>query len=373
MRAVTSNDSGKSTPATVSGTVRLCFRRESRAADTHVNLSALRVEGRCLWLAGDETATIERLVAGADGREFAGQETYRLADLVDLPGKGDDEADIEGLARSGPYLWAVGSHSLKRKRIKEKHSTAKAFDRLATVAHEENRNVLVRIPVVPDDDGLPTLVRKADQGGEPLHAAMLGTPGDRTLRDLLAEDEHLGPFVSVPSKDNGLDVEGVAVSGESVYLGLRGPVLRGWAVLLETEPYADADEPSRLRLRDVADGLPYAKHLLDLGGLGVRDLCPHGDDMLVLAGPTMDLDGPVRVYRWHGGCSAEVPTVVRGDDLTVELDLPYGHGVDHAEGIVVLEPDTDGAGRLLVVYDSPAPERVSGDGCVTADVVRLSG
>jgi Protein of unknown function (DUF3616) len=367
---VASGDSGKGTPAAVSATVRLCFRHESRAADTHVNLSALRVDGRCLWLAGDETATIERLVAAPGGREYADQTTYPLADLVDLPGDADAEADIEGIARSGSYLWAVGSHSLKRKKIKDKHGTGKAFDRLATVAGEDNRNVLVRIPVVAGDDGLPTLVRKTDQEGQTLHAALFGARGDRTLRDILAGDEHLGPFVAIPGKDNGLDIEGIGINGDRVYLGMRGPVLRGWAVLLELAPYADADEPGRLRLRDIDDGLPYAKHLLDLGGLGIRDLCPHGDDLLVLAGPTMDLDGPVRVYRWHGACTVQAATVVREDDLTVEVDLPYGEGVDHAEGIVVLEPDADGADRLLVVYDSPAPERLDKDS-VTADVVRL--
>jgi len=367
---VASDDSHRSTRAAVAGTVRLCFGKESRAEDTHVNLSALRVDGRCLWLAGDETATIERLVAGGDGEVYSDQTTYRLADLVDLPGKADDEADIEGIARSGSYLWAVGSHSLKRKRIKDKHGPAKAFDRLSTVAGEDNRNVLVRIPVVAGDDGLPTLVRQADRDGASLHAAVLGGPGDRSLRDLLADDEHLGPFLAIPGKDNGLDIEGIGIHGDRVYLGMRGPVLRGWAVLLELEPYADDDQPERLRLRAVADGLPYAKHLMDLGGLGIRDLCPHGDDLLVLAGPTMDLDGPVRVYRWHGGCSRQAPTVVRDDDLTVEADLPYGHGDDHAEGIVVLGPDDDGSERLLVVYDSPAAERLDG-GCVTADVVRL--
>jgi hypothetical protein len=178
--------------------------------------------------------------------------------------------------------------------------------------------------------------------------------------------------VSIPSKDNGLDIEGIAVSGERVYLGMRGPVLRGWAVLLELWPYVDPDQPGRLRLREGADGRPYAKHLLDLDGLGVRDLCPHGDDLLVLAGPTMDLDGPVRVYRWRGGCVVQAPRVVRGDDLARQVDLPHGSGVDHAEGIDVLGVDDAGtADRLLVVYDSPATERLGDDGSVTADVVLL--
>jgi len=44
-------------------TVQLKFGDRSRAATTHTNLSAVRVDGRVLWVAGDETATLERLVA----------------------------------------------------------------------------------------------------------------------------------------------------------------------------------------------------------------------------------------------------------------------------------------------------------------------
>lgn len=354
------------------GTVRLHFHEEAQDSETHVNLSAMRLDGRCLWVAGDETATIERLVASDDGEDYERQVTYRLADLVDLPGEDDEEADIEGIARSGPFLWAVGSHSLKRKKIKD-HDGEKAFERLATVSGDTNRQVLVRLPVEDDADGLPAPVRETGVGGQRLTAAVLGAPGEPTLRDLLADDPHLGPFVPIPSKDNGLDIEGVAVAGERVYLGMRGPVLRGWAVLLELSPYVDADSPGVLRLREADDGRPYRKHVLDLDGLGVRDLCPHGDDLLVLAGPTMSLSGPVRVYRWYGGCTTEAPTVVRGDLLTLELELSHGAGVDHAEGLDVLPADDDHPERLLVVYDSPAPERMPGDGIVLADVLPLPG
>jgi GNAT superfamily N-acetyltransferase len=156
-----------------------------------------------------------------------------------------------------------------------------------------------------------------------------------------------------------------------VYLGLRGPVLRGWAVVLELRPEVDPDAPERLRLTAFDDGRPYRKHVLRLRGLGIRDLCPHDDDLLVLAGPTMDLDGPVHVFRWHGALQADTPQVVRGDLLTRELDLPYGEGHDHAEGIGVLGPAD--SPYLLVVYDSPSPARLTDDGSVLADVVRLPG
>jgi hypothetical protein len=56
----------------------------------------------------------------------------------------------------------------------------------------------------------------------------------------------------------------------------------------------------------------------------------------------------------------------------VELELPYGEGDDHAEGIALLPgPAGEDPTRLLVVYDSPAVHRRSGEDVVLADVVRL--
>jgi hypothetical protein len=203
--------------------------------------------------------------------------TARVRQPGRLPGAdADEEADIEGLARDGAFLWAVGSHSLRRRQIKARQDGEKALRRLSRVTGQANRQVLVRIPVA-EVDGLPTLVPQV---------VLDGTHGP-DLRQLLADDEHLAPFLSIPGKDNGLDVEGIAVSGPRVHLGLRGPVLRGWAVVLELRPVVDPDAPERLLLRPLADGRRYRTHVLRLDGLGVRDLCPHGADLLVLAGPTM--------------------------------------------------------------------------------------
>jgi hypothetical protein len=351
---------------TLDYTVRLRFGDDSRAAATHTNLSAVRLDGRVLWVAGDETATVERLVADDPERpaEFGDETTFRLADFVDLPGADvDEEADVEGLARTGGFLWAVGSHSLRRKQIKDRHDGARALKRLAKVEGQDNRQVLVRLPVA-EVGGLPTPVREATIDGVRVRAAALSDRDD--LRGLLRDDEHLAPFLPIPGKDNGLDIEGIAVRDDRVYLGLRGPVLRGWAFVLELRPFVDDDDPTRLRLRRFDDGLPYRKHVLDLDGLGVRDLCPSGDDLLILAGPTMDLDGPVRIYRWRDAARAEMPSVVRGKLLSRELELTYGEGDDHAEGLSLLGPD-----RVLVVYDSPAEARLTPDGAVVADVLRL--
>lgn len=336
---------------------RLRFSAKTKAEQTHTNLSAIRTDGDdTLWVAGDESTSIERLTRQSDtrGLTYADEVSFRLADLVTLPsGKDSQEADLEGLARDGDYLWAVGSHSLKRSRVKDHHEGAKAFKRLGKVQAEANRHVLLRIPVV-DVDGVPTLQRRADIDGSTEPAAVLGGKSD-SLTDLLEDDRHLAPFLSVPSKDNGFDVEGIAAFGDRVFIGLRGPVLRGWAIVLEISVTASSKHPSRLEAQRFDDGARYRKHILDLGGLGVRDLCKDGDDLLVLAGPTMDLDGPVRVFRWHDVPAIDEPQVVRDEQLTPELDLPYGEGEDHAEGIALL--GSEDAPELLVVYDSPGEHR----------------
>jgi hypothetical protein len=357
--------------------VELRFDRASRDAETHTNLSAVRADATCLWVAGDETATIERLTAVGDGVgeviRYDRQRTFALSELVELPAGPDEEADIEGLARVDDWLWAVGSHSLKRRRVKAGLSDTKARKRLATVVREENRFILARLPLVMGPDGLPEVVRS--DGGRT--AAILGGHGD-SITDLLGDDPHLAPFLALPGKDNGIDIEGIAAHGDRLYVGLRGPVLRGWAVLIEIRPETHPDHPGRLRLRRLDEGgSRYRTHFLDLCGLGIRDLCPDGDDLLILTGPSMDLDGPVRVVRWRGAATVDAAGLVRSEALEVLGELPYGDGDDHAEGIAVpggrRAVGSEAGKALLVVYDSPAAGRRTPDGGVLADLVALPG
>lgn len=342
----------------VERTVGLRFHEGARETETHVNLSAIHTDGRHLWIAGDETATVERLSCLDPERpeEYTEHVTFHLADLVSLPGERDEEVDVEGMAMVGGYLWVVGSHSAKRKKVKGHHADPKSAKRLATVSAEPARRVLARLAI--DDD---TPVKTAADGRRSL---ALGKPD---VFDLLGDDAHLAPFLGIPGKDNGLDVEGIAVhdepGAERVFLGLRGPVLRGWATVLQLEPREHDDS---LTLARAEHGQKYTKHFLDLDGLGIRDLCEDGADLLVLAGPSMDLDGPVRVYRWPGAAHLKAPDIVHRGELQRVLDLPYGEGDDHAEGIALLP-----GRRLLVVYDSPAALRLTEHGMVVADVVPL--
>ncbi|WP_312510644.1 DUF3616 domain-containing protein [Massilia sp.] len=345
---------------------------------------ALRM-GSTLWLANDESLSIERLTLvpeDSTGRSsFAGNHRqFALHDFLSLPlpprnGPSEriNEADIEGLACDGKYLWLTGSHSLRRKQPDPGDGNRRAHKRLASVSADGNRYLLARIPVVEEEGG-HTLVREVKHKGKRRSAALLrGDEHDNELTTLLRTDEHLGPFLAIPGKDNGFDIEGIAIAGKRILLGLRGPVLRGWATIIEVALEPDHD-PAWLRLAPLdAEGALYRKHFLDLQGLGIRDLCVHGRDLLILSGPTMDLDGPVTVWRWPGAAGApqERDTLVPTAVLERVLDLPFGHGVDHPEGMSLYTHDDGDAQGLLVVHDAASPSRQIGESTLVADVYPL--
>ena len=136
-------------------------------------LSVVVQIGETLWLANDETASLERLIrqpsAAGEPLVYADHQTFSLADYVTLPHPATDldgpgEADIEGLSYADGYLWLVGSHGRKRGRVKSTNSVKKNLRKLAAVVEEPNRWLLARIPVVDGADGLPTLARTTRDG-----------------------------------------------------------------------------------------------------------------------------------------------------------------------------------------------------------------
>ena len=85
---------------------------------------------------------------------------------------------------------------------------------------------------------------------------------------------------AIPGKDNGFDIEGITIYQNRIFIGLRGPVLRGWAVMLEIE--VENSVPELLTLRPIGElGKQYKKHFMFLNGLGIRDLCFNGEDLLI--------------------------------------------------------------------------------------------
>jgi Protein of unknown function (DUF3616). len=295
----------------------------------------------------------------------------------------EGEVDIEGLDLVGDHLWLVGSHSSRRRTPRRRDRTG---ERLSQVSVDDNRFLLARLNV---HDGVIATSPPGDPS--PSSAVLLpkkdGNPNP--LIDALADDDHLKPFLRtskpLPGKDNGFDIEGLAVRKDRVYLGLRGPVLRGWATILALEP-KESGTPGRLKLTSVGEKGPLvAKHFLYLGGMGIRDLAFDGDDLLILAGPTMDMDGIAAVWRLKRpdqladlsltGKLSERETF-DADRLQRLFDLPTVVGADRPEGLTRYEQWGEAA--LMIVHDRAAAARHPMDNegnpkphAVFADIFRL--
>lgn len=130
---------------------------------------------------------------------------------------------MEGLAYADGYLWLAGSHSLSRNKPDTDDPLEKAFQQLAELKRGGNRYLLARIPLVAGDAGIHTPQVSVEQADTTLTAARLH--GDASGNELMAAlrcDPHLSPFLDLPGKDNGLDIEGLAAIGRRVFLGLRG-------------------------------------------------------------------------------------------------------------------------------------------------------
>ena len=117
-----------------------------------------------------------------------------------------------------------------------------------------------------------------------------GKPGrveTKSLKKALDKDPILKDFIPIASKENGIDIEGLAVKKGVLYFGFRGPVLRdNWVPILT----CTFDDPTAT-----------AKTVyVNLDGRGVRDIVATADGFLILAGPVGNGHTSYRIYYWDG-------------------------------------------------------------------------
>jgi hypothetical protein len=341
-------------PAAPAAEVTLRFRTDPGCPGV-ANLSAATRIGDTLFLAGDEGAALERLTP--DRGDWGNHARLDLTGLLDLDDP-DEEADIEGLAAEGDWLWVLGSHARTRPKPEKEKGARIDTRKLADLKDTRARCLLARLPLVERDGGLWPV--RCD--GERRAGMLKQTKNGNALAKALRKDPLLEPFTRIPAKEGGVDVEGIAVCGDRVALGMRGPVIGKRALLLELRVRAKSS--GKLKL----DGAPV-KRLLALDGLGIRDLKRLGDDLLILAGPTTGLSGPCTLYRWPDWADdpPQDPHEVRLHRPERLVDLPFGRGFDHPAGLALWGED-----RLLVVNDSPGEARLRDDGrTLIADVFAL--
>jgi hypothetical protein len=293
-------------------TLDLTFEGEKRKKTEKIAMSLSGVDWYkgYIFVGSDEGPGFERLKEIEEG-VYRARARFELGDFFDLPGDPDDEADVESISIHKNWLWLVTSHARTRPKLED------GVEKFAKVQDHPRRYVLGRIPLVDGAGEPPTPVRR-DSNREAWCVPVSGRGS--ALIDAIAEDPHLKQSLKIPAKENGLDIEGLAVGNGRLVLGLRGPVLRGQAVLLSLNwPEDERRTPSK----DGA-GVKYRKIFVDLHGLGVRDLCRRNQDLVILAGPTMPVPATYCIYL--------IPDFFEKTDMPDVLEPRYWCDVPSEEG-----------------------------------------
>jgi hypothetical protein len=361
------------------GQVLLRLDPAADAATITAQVSAVALDGRGnLWLGAAPLDGIRRLVpTAASGQPswrgvsterptWGDQSALALATLFDLPDPGEP-MDLTGMARAGDLLWFVGSHASERLSPDPQLTEAQNLRRLTWAEPIHRRACLGRARItgerLPEPDELALL--PVEDGGNALTRA-------------LAQDPHLGAYFApgpIPMAEHGLSLAGLACGAGRLWIGLSGPVLGGFAVVLEVEPWAEG--AGVIGLEPIGpDGRPYRKHLIQLDGRGVQALRWRGDSLLILAGPGADADAASQagIYQLRGALTLEADSLTLADDPRLGLlhALPAGSAPGQWPRAMELY---DGLGQPGVMVVSAKPQS-SGWGApegVVADVYALKG
>jgi len=286
------------------------------------NISAIAAgPGNHVLVAGDdETNSLQVLVLQKDGR-------YQAQKPIALVSPESKEIDIEGITRHGTdsVFYVIGSHDARRHRIKDQSNPVQEVrERFEKKPKQETaREFLMRLEINPETG------RLVQSWPQP------------SLHDDIMSHPVLSGFYGVASKENGIDIEGIASDGQRLYIGFRGPVLRyGMTPVL----VFDADDHRQAgQVRYVA-----------LQGLGIRDMARVDGGFLIIAGPAGDLPRNFRLFHWDGNdCLPGQRSAGDAPQGRVTLlgTIPAPPGAA-PEGLAVLGASTDSY-DLLIVYDGP--------------------
>lgn len=277
--------------------------------------------------------------------------------LQDQKENKDQEIDIEGMAitdgdKNSVNLFVCGSHSSKRKTVKADEDYETNKNRLKEVKEEDKKNNIFKITLNP---------QTAEQIGDIVKI---------DIKQLIKKDDVLGIFTSIPSKENGVDIEGIAADGNKLYLGFRGPVLReNYVPVMIIKDYStrvvkNFQEQMLNFFPQIMSGKSkqddYELYFVNLEGNGIRDITKVENGFLIIAGPVGDGFGPYRLYFWNGVDG--LPYKNKSQDYQMKWlggeDIPFptddqGNPIKEAkaEGITVIE-ETSSYYKIIIVYDS---------------------
>ena len=262
------------------------------------------------WVGANDEDNILRLYSTAGGAP-EDDRLLVLDEFLEIEGEPDQrEADLESATAFGDLVFWIGSHSQSRK----------GRDRLNRHRIFATKTVLA--------------------GGVATRIEGYGKPC-KTLRSALVKEPRLKKYsleeaILLPPKDpGGFNIESLCadLACQRLWLGLRNPIPTGGALLVPLE------NPRKL-VEDASAPLFADPLLLDLGGLGFRDMIMTAEGYLILAGDFRDRNTagaqPSALFTWSGP----------GGTLR-RLDLDFG---DLNPEALIAFP----GGRVLLVSDDGA-------------------
>jgi hypothetical protein len=241
-----------------------------------------------------------------DEQRIVPGERIRVMVKTDAVGVKHAEPDLEGVARDGGYVYVTGSHGAPRKGKPVQASRFHVF----------------RLPV-DAATGAPgfTVSRKA------LAPQIVSST---RLRPAIAALPELAAFAEKPLSENGVTIEGLGAMHGQLFFGLRTPVDRDGAFILQA--------PASELFDDGAVAL--TSHRVPLGeGYGIRAMERFREAFLLLAGTGFGKEKQPVVWLWAPG---HPPLRVTA------LDVPKGW---KAEGLMLLSDDAGQGVRVLVFFD----------------------
>lgn len=234
------------------------------------NISGLVITDQFMAVVTDEGNALQILPKVGSRYQSTSQGVIALTQAT-------DELDLEGLAWQAPHLYAVGSHSKKRKRLDPEKSDAKNIKRLGAIYDEPARTQVFRLTLSPE--GKVSQIESF------------------SALPFIENDPILAPFLKLPSKENGIDIEGIAVRDQTLYLGFRGPVIRG-----------NLTPVLQLQLSKKTFKVKQADTLwLNLGGFGIRDMVATPQGFTLLTGPVNELPDQYQLVHWRGNTQLAKP------------------------------------------------------------------
>ena len=285
--------------------------------DAGTDLSGVVVVDDYLILGADEGHQVQVFARCNDDNCWCLQSKFALA-------KRDEETDIEAIAYGDGYLYVIGSHSARRRLMREDLSARRNRERLHDVRHDESRSRLYRLPFDPA-------------------TGKLDKARSISLNKRLRKDPLLQIFHRIPSKENGIDIEGLAYRDGELTVGFRGPVLRDNYVPVMRFAFDSAKN--------------YQLRFVRLKGQGIRDLIAVDNGFVLLTGPVNDTPGAFRLWWWDG--EDQIPGKDKEVGEAIELGEVSTAGGANAEGLALLSCQA-GVAEVIVVYETlTAPQAVS--------------